>query len=366
MNVKITPFSPDPHQGLTRNKSVDHLHVSQGYSQNPVFEENQCQSVSNDSDQVFDYNTREPCSLDNELSSDLMYTCAKSNIKVFVSQQVPADTRARRLCGGTSLQASSNSTNRGDGLVKTNTNTNTLAPGMSVSHANFQCSKANTTVGQVEQHHKAASNKTHQTHVKTMRYDQVNSLCKVQFTRWELYNVYNQKTHVVFITNYDTGVSMWTYYWQGYCPHKKFVQPCYQVPPGPLHIEDSIDMYIMWPNSVNSVARENADPALVFSNYTKDCFYNELYNLTYEEYMVSVIDQLIVYQDQLCQSRRPLQAASKISRTNVCSNQLIQSRHTVLSLQRSKLTLRHTMTKTEPLLSLPIFTSPTNAGVFYC
>ena len=146
------------------------------------------------------------------------------------------------------------------------------------------------------------------------------------------YNVYNQETHIVFITNCETGASMWAYYWEGYHPHGKFAAmppsspwPCHQVPPGLLYIEKSINMYIMWPNSVNTVAREDVDPTLVFSNYKKDCFYKELYNLTYEEYMVSVIDQLIEHQDQICPLRQPLKTASKISCTNVCSNQLTDS-----------------------------------------
>ena len=78
----------------------------------------------------------------------------------------------------------------------------------------------------------------------------------------------------------------------------------------------------MWPDNVNSVVTEDVDTALVFSNYKKDYFYKELYNLTYEDYMILIIDQLIKHQDQLRLLRRPSKAANKISCTNVCSNQL--------------------------------------------
>ena len=184
----------------------------------------------------------------------------------------------------------------------------------------------------MEQGYKADFGEINQPHVNTLHYDQAFSLCEVHFTLWKLNNVHNQETHVVFITDCESGASMWAYYWEGYHPHEKFVQPCHQVPPGPLYIGKSINMYIMWPNSVNTVAREDVDPTLVFSNYKKDCFDKESYNLTYEEYMVSVTDQLIEHQDQICPSRRPPETASKISCTNVCSNQLTDpvTSHTLL------------------------------------
>ena len=122
----------DPHEGFTKNKSVDHSYVPQKYSQNPVFEENQRPSIGIDSVQVLDCDIGELCSSGNELSSELMYTCVKNNEKFSVSQQMPANTRAKGLCGGTPLKASINHTNKGDGKGETNTNTNTYAPGMSV------------------------------------------------------------------------------------------------------------------------------------------------------------------------------------------------------------------------------------------
>ena len=63
--------------------------------------------------------------------------------------------------------------------------------------------------------------------------------------------------------------------------------------PYPLYIDSSIDMYVKWHDNVNPAVEQGVDPALAFSNYTKDCVYQELYNVTYEDYMVSVIDQLI-------------------------------------------------------------------------
>ena len=279
-----------------------------------------------------DCNTEELCSSGNVLYNESMYTCRENNKKISVSQQMPANTRAKELCGGTPLKVSINYTNRGDWLLETNTNTNTHAPGRSVFHTNFQVTKAKTQVGQVEQGYKADFGVINQSHVNTLYYDQALSLCEVLFTLWKFNNVHNQETHIVFITDCESGASVWAYYWEGYYPHEKFVQPCHQVPPGPLYIGKSINMYIMWSNSVNTVAREDIDPTLVFSNYKKDCFYKELYNLTYEEYMVSVIDQLIEHQDQLCLSRRPPETASKISCTNVCSNQLTDpvTSHTLL------------------------------------
>ena len=214
-----------------------------------------------------------------------MYTRVENNVKFSVFQQMPDNTRARRLCWDTSLQASINSTNKGDGLVETNTNTNTHAPGISVSHTNFQFRKANVQVGQVEHNYKAAINEANQPHVNTLYYGQAIPLCRVYFTRWKFNNVCDQQTHVIFITNHDTGASMWAYYCQEHHPYVNFVQPCHQVPPGPLHIETSVDMYIMCPNNVNSVVTEDVNPALAFSNYKKDSFYKELYNCTYEDYI---------------------------------------------------------------------------------
>ena len=150
---------------------------------------------------------------------------------------MPDNTRARRFCGGTSLQASINSTNKGDGFLETNTNTNTHAPGISLFHTKFQFKKANIQVGQVEDNHKAAINEANQPHINTLHHGQAIPLCRVYLTCWKFNNICNQQTHVVFITNHDTGASMSAYYWQGHHPYINFVQPCHQVPPGPLHIE---------------------------------------------------------------------------------------------------------------------------------
>ena len=180
---------------------------------------------------------------------------------------MPDNTRARRLCWGISLQASNNSINKGDRSVETNTNTHALS--ISVCHTNFQVREANVQVGQVEHNHKAAVNEAIQPHIHTLHYGQAISLCRVHFTLWKFNNICNPQTHVIFTTIHVTGASMWAYYWQGHHPYVNFVQPCYQFPLGPLHIEKSVDMYIMWPNNVHSVVSEDVDPALAFSNYKK-------------------------------------------------------------------------------------------------
>ena len=172
--------------------------------------------------QAPDYEIRE-LSSGNKFSSKSMYACAENNVKFSVFQQMPDNTRARRLCWGTSLQASIDSINKGDRLVETNTNTNTHAPSISVSHTNFQFRKANVQVGQVEYNHKAAVNESNQPHVNTLHYGQVIPLCRVHFTLLKFNNVCNQQTHVVFITSHDTGASMWTYYLQGHHPYVNFV-----------------------------------------------------------------------------------------------------------------------------------------------
>ena len=102
---------------------------------------------------------------------------------------------------------------------------------MSASHINFQFNKANVRVEQMEHYHKADVNEPNQPHINTLHYGQAIPLCRVHFTLRKFNNVYNQQTHVVFITNHETGASMWPFYWQGYHPHANFVRPCYQIPP---------------------------------------------------------------------------------------------------------------------------------------
>ena len=90
---------PDPPGSFTNNKSVDHSYVPQKYSQNPMFEEDQCQSNSINFVQVPDYDIRKMCSSGIESSSESMFICVENNAKISVSQQMPANTRAR----GTSI-----------------------------------------------------------------------------------------------------------------------------------------------------------------------------------------------------------------------------------------------------------------------
>ena len=58
-------------------------------------------------------------------------------------------------------------------------------------------------------------------------------------------------------------------------------------------------MCLQWQDVTSRVDGEQFQPKLVYDNYQKDCFYWNLYNVTYEEYMISIIDELVKYQDQV-------------------------------------------------------------------
>ena len=67
---------------------------------------------------------------------------------------------------------------------------------------------------------------------------------------------------------------------------------------------------------------DNVEPALVFNNYKKECFYQELYNVTYKDCMISGTDQLIEYQDQMQSGGQKPEDISDVSSTNSCTNKL--------------------------------------------
>ena len=67
-------------------------------------------------------------------------------------------------------------------------------------------------------------------------------------------------------------------YFQGHHLYVNFVQPCYQVPPGPLYIEKSVDMYITY-ISISSLASLYQVQTLMVSPIILSQTISRLYNI---------------------------------------------------------------------------------------
>ena len=71
---------------------------------------------------------------------------------------------------------------------------------------------------------------------------------------------------------------------------------CTSVPAGPIQIIDSRFIYVDCHGSNVPYAGGHTDPNTVYQNFKQDCHYFKLHGVTYEQYIVSLIDEMI---DQL-------------------------------------------------------------------
>ena len=65
------------------------------------------------------------------------------------------------------------------------------------------------------------------------------------------------------------------------------------MPAGPIQIIDSRFMHVGCHGSDVPYAGGHTDPNIVYQNFKQDCHYFKLYGLTYEQYIVSIMDEMI-------------------------------------------------------------------------
>ena len=72
-----------------------------------------------------------------------------------------------------------------------------------------------------------------------------------------------------------------------------------QVPPGHIQIVDSINMHVEWFSQDNCYGGGRTDPNTVYLDFKQDCLWIvfDLYGVTYEQYILEMIDKLIVKAD---------------------------------------------------------------------
>ena len=74
------------------------------------------------------------------------------------------------------------------------------------------------------------------------------------------------------------------------------IYTCTSVPSGPIQIIASLYVHVDFHGNIVPQADGHTDPNIAHENFKRDCYYFELHGVTYEQYMVSIIDKMI---DQL-------------------------------------------------------------------
>ena len=74
------------------------------------------------------------------------------------------------------------------------------------------------------------------------------------------------------------------------------IHTCTSVPAGPIQIIDSRFMYVDCHGNDVPYAGGHTNPNIVYQNFKQDCHYFKLHGVTYGQYIVSIIDEMI---DQL-------------------------------------------------------------------
>ena len=122
---------------------------------------------------------------------------------------------------------------------------------------------------------------------------EVMPFCRVQFTQHHYEDAAGNRDDLVFITNYENGASNWALLGQGKFFHHFYLYQCAQIPSGTIQIIKSLDMHVQWQYQRATCGGGHTDSNIVYQNFQKDCFYFELFGVTYDKYMLAIIDKLI-------------------------------------------------------------------------
>ena len=114
----------------------------------------------------------------------------------------------------------------------------------------------------------------------------------MDFTQHQLYSGTNY-LYLVFISNQEHGTHNWAFLEQINETQNFKIYTCTNVPAGPIQIIDSRFMYVDCQGSDAPYAGSHTDPNNVYQNFKQDCHYFKLYRVTYEQYIVSIIDRMI-------------------------------------------------------------------------
>ena len=175
------------------------------------------------------------------------------------------------------------SSNHGGGLKNTNIDTNL--------HMKYD----SNCVGSVRPGFKNDEGNTvsHQCNSYTDGAD--TSLCRVDFTQYQCYSGINY-LYLVFIYHQRQGNHHWALLEQVNNTQNFKIHTCTSVPAGPIQIINSRFMFVDCHGSNVPYAGGHTDLNTVYQNFKQDCHYFKLHGVTYEQYIVSLIDEMI---DQL-------------------------------------------------------------------
>ena len=117
--------------------------------------------------------------------------------------------------------------------------------------------------------------------------------CRVQFTQYGFEDTDGNHVCLVFITNYENGASNWAFLGQGKHSYHFHVYQCTEISSGPIQIFNAVDMHVQWHYQHCTYGGGHTDPNIVYQNFKKDCVYFETLGVTYDEYILAIIDRLI-------------------------------------------------------------------------
>ena len=204
-----------------------------------------------------------------------------------LQQTVPC-LGGRDLLKGTSPQARLMSTNPGGGSLISNTNTDT-------NNKLSQLESDSSSFGSVRPGLKSDIGYTASHQLGCHTYGEGIPLCRVDFTHYHFYTGTNY-VYLVFSFNQKHGDHVWAFLEQTKDTQRFKIYTCTSGPSGPIQITASTYIHVDCHGDSVPYAGGRTDPNIVFQNFKQDCHYFELHCVTYEQYMVSIIDKMI---DQL-------------------------------------------------------------------
>ena len=181
---------------------------------------------------------------------------------------------------GASLQARLMSSNHGGGLKDTNIDTN-----LHVKHDS-------SYVGSVQPGSKNDGGDINSHHSNSYMSGDATTLCRVDFTQYHCYSGINY-LYLVFVFHQNQDNNHWAFLEQVNNTQNFKIHACAGVPTGPIQIIESRFMYVDCHGDNVPYADGHTDPNIVYQNFKQDCHYCKLYGVTYEQYIVSIIDEMI-------------------------------------------------------------------------
>ena len=179
------------------------------------------------------------------------------------------------------------STNHGGGLKDTNTHTNKEMSQMEHDGRFFGSVRPGVNTNWVN---------TVSHHIDFNRDGVGTSLCRVDFTQHQFYSEGNI-LYLVFISGQEHGYHDWAFLEQANDTQNFKIYTCRDIPMGPIKIIDSRFMYVACHSNDPPYAGCHTDPNMVYQNFKQDCHYFDIDGVTYEQYIVSIIDKIISQSD---------------------------------------------------------------------